>query len=671
MKKLCLKLGLLSLALFACFGLSHIAKAFSESDIVSYYTFDGSGGSTLGDNYIVAGPDFSTGLYDATTTAKFSGALAGPATNGSTSYLDLTSSFTISFWYKTGSITTETNIITLHDNSSLRLQFRNGGTIDFVHQDSSGWAGFTTPETPIVQDNAWHNYIIQGTWGSMTTTFKVFVDGVDAGISWDTRDQTTVVGGTAKAGINVDNSLENNKNYHPIDDLAFFNILLSTDEIGYLQDMTVADAIDYIPTPASGDYLLYYGDYFSYTPTNSNFDLPIVYDVCASYGTSTADLYFVPTSDVLMLPDQQLFNCSGVVRYNQPSGDTEINEDAYFQIYTYPDYTVLATSSIFSLTVYDPIISGTYIVNDSSDTFLVDTYPSAGTSTINFHYDVCNDSAYVSGDKIYLNNRDNNALTSFYRTITTCSGTSSIDITYPKNFYWYFNADLSYENSSSTISVVSEPFIVGFSPITKPFNASSSAMFDLSAHEMACSDSEWIDAASSTAWFNWTKIKCSSFETVLDIVFTISDIPKIAASSMISVLKISFPFNLPVKVYESYQNSTSSLPVALSYFNIADDNGNMFITMPAQWDPSGTSTQYIVFGSEVLSPSNTPEGNFFAGIRAFSTYIIWFMFVFFVINKIISIKEHLTGEVEGDFIQTGMSYNSKGEMSTTWKPRGE
>jgi len=514
---------------------------------------------------------------------------------------------------------------------------------------------------------SWHSLVCS--WTSSDNKMTLYVDGVQAAQDTFTYPFTGHTFGVINSNPSVFAILGSGwlgQNSERISQLSYYDNVLIANEI--------KTSVSFVPTPpASSDYLLYYGNYFSYTPLNLTFDLPVVYDVCDSYGTSTGNLLLTinnSTGDYPFTP-QLLTSCSGAVRYNQWSGFDEFNGDYFMEIDNMDDGYVYATSSPLNLTVYAPVISGSYIVKDTSNLFVVDTYPSSGTSTLAFHYNVCNDSAYSNSSRIYLNNRDTNGLTAQYITTSSCVGSSTVQIPYSKNLYYYFNADLVFQNASSTLSVRSDPFIIGFSPLSKPRNASSSALFDVSAHDMACSASEWADIENTDNWFNLNGVKCHIFETGLNIAFVIADTPKGVASAMIDVVKIMFPFNLPVQVRDAYMASTSDLPAALDYFDIADENGNYSIIMPAEWDPSGTSTRYVVFGSSVISPPNSPENRFFSGIKAFSTYIIWFGFIWFIIALGISIKEHFTGEVEGDFVQVGLSYNSKGEMSTQWKPRND
>lgn len=430
--------------------------------------------------------------------------------------------------------------------------------------------------------------------------------------------------------------------------------------------------INYTPSTSSGsDYLLYYGDYFSYTPTQTSFDLAVVYDVCSAHGTSTGSLYLVPegVETDLLLSSQLLDSCSGAVHYNQLSNDYEVSEFSYMKIYD----TVLgdlATSSTFSLVVYNPVLSGAYIVNDSAQTFLVDTYNNSGTSTINIHYNVCSDPAYSSSDRIYLRNKqDGDVLTSFYTTTASCSGTSTINISYSSNFYWYFNADLVYQNSSSSLTVQSDPFIIGFSPLSRPSNASSSAVLGMSAHDLACSPAEWEDIENTDNWFNLNGIKCHTFETVLNIAFSVADAPRSFVLSSRDVLLGSFPFNIPVEIRRSFLASTPELPDALSYWGIVDSNGDVSIILPAQWVSSSTDMTIPVWGQGVLAPENSREADFFAGVRAFSTFIIGFLTLSYFLILGMRIRNDITGEDEGDFELTSIHYDSKGQYSANYRPR--
>lgn len=656
MKSLCLKLACLSLALLACFGLSRTASAAITELTTTKYPWDNSN--------IVSIPEHSENAV-----------------------------FMCGYDLKNG-------------NGDFDFSL-NGVSATALYTQYNGFSADPFSVAYITDVPAAGNYSYSATYtGTRYWGICFLFDGVDTAnlvedisTQYDSTNITAtstagnlnlIIGAGANGGNGYSGAAINGNNFTLLDTYtangqigAFIGYQIATttsvnftySEAGsgawwYGRERVIKINAKSSAVPSS-DYLLYYGDYFSYTPIQHNFDLPVVYDVCSAYGTSTGTLYLEPQGleADLLLPSQELTGCSGAVRYNQYSGSSEMNEDAYFQIYDSVQGE-LASSSIFSLTIYNPVVPGSYLVNDSGNTFLTDTYNKTGTSTINFHYNVCSDPDYSSSDKIYLRNKqDGDVLTSFYRTISSCSGTSTIDISYNSNFYWYFNADLVYQNSVDLLSVQSDPFIVGFSPISKPTSGTSSSVLDISAHDLACSAAEWEDIENTSNWFNLNGIKCHSFETLLNIAFAVADAPKSFLLSARDTLLTSFPFNIPVQIKSSFDKSTPSLPDSLSYWGIVDGQGNLSISLPAEWTASSSEYYIPVWGEGVLSPPGSREAAFFAGVRSFSTFIIWFLLVSYFIYLGYRIYDDITGEDEGDFELTSINYDKNGNYSASYRPR--
>lgn len=410
-----------------------------------------------------------------------------------------------------------------------------------------------------------------------------------------------------------------------VDDYVLFNRPLTVDEVDYMYNNELNSSLSF---EKSGDYILYYGDQLAYFETNSFFDLPVVYDVCEQYGTSSDTIWLVPefTESEEVLTPQAIPNCSGVARYTKPTFD-EFTEPTKMIIYT-DELGDLATSSEFQLTVYNPVITGSYIVQNLGNLILTDTTNASGTKALPFSYNVCNDPNYSTSTRIYLKNKDSNALTNYYTVLATCSGTSTISIPYFENMYHYFNGNLTYVDNNGNQPVYSENFIVGFSPLSKPTNAtSSSALFDLSSHDLACSAEEWAEAG-ETGVFNFTKLKCRTFKSGLDIVFAIADIPKFVVSSFGWLFENLFPFNIPVKIKQAWDLSASqTLPSNIAWLDLTNENNDITLELPSAWS-NGSSSEIVVFGDSIFKNTNSRLSLFFSNVRALTTYLYWGVFIF-------------------------------------------
>jgi len=193
-----------------------------------------------------------------------------------------------------------------------------------------------------------------------------------------------------------------------------------------------------------------------------------------------------------------------------------------------------------------------------------------------------------------------------------------------------------YQTASSTLQGDYSTFVISWNP-ENDFNAygfenfatSTQSIFGTSAHDLACSSEDWIEAASSTDWFNWTSIRCRGAETFLNIVYKIVDVARSAVIGLGDIMKNLFPFSLVVSFSDCWQSSASStLPVELSFLDITDEAGDAYITIPAEWTGTASSSQVAVWGTSVFTPPGSALASFFAGIRTLSKYLMWALFIF-------------------------------------------
>jgi len=244
-----------------------------------------------------------------------------------------------------------------------------------------------------------------------------------------------------------------------------------------------------------------------------------------------------------------------------------------------------------------------------------------GTSSIWTNIDIAFNSP--SGNGILSMTSTSSERTLFYVVATK---TGSTNLYYPVYFYvtWNNGTPLDPNDFIGTTSSSSLELLLG----------------GISTYSAACSYEDW-NATSTYLGLNLTLARCSATKAALDLANIVGRIPTNVANGFISVLQNLFPFNIPIKIKQSFDNSTSTLPVALSYFNIADSNGNLAITLPEEW--VGSTTPVAVWGPGVMT-ENDSAADFFAGIKAFSTYIMWFMFIIFIWHKALDIKEEATLE---------------------------
>jgi len=162
------------------------------------------------------------------------------------------------------------------------------------------------------------------------------------------------------------------------------------------------------------------------------------------------------------------------------------------------------------------------------------------------------------------------------------------------------------------------------------YNLTSSTTFSTSTiHDMVCSADEWANGN----W--WTVISCNIAEMVWRVGGKLSDLAKLTADKVKLGFAILFPFNVPINIYNSWNDSVNQpLPTGLTYIsNFIDSSGNLTIHIPNDFKTQSSTTPVVIFGESVF---REPEGGaldlFFGFIRSLSTYLIWGAFIFAIWN---------------------------------------
>lgn len=352
--------------------------------------------------------------------------------------------------------------------------------------------------------------------------------------------------------------------------------------------------------------------------------VPIHYDVCASYDdindlTASTDMDGEGNPSVEIIHDKTTFigpqACRGtafmvgsVLATSDQTGTTTI------QLITNAD-GVIATSSVYNYQINNGAPTA-YIDNSIISPLKID-FNSSSTTTLPFSYDLTG--LDWSGGQICVYNKDASIKTDYCVSITATSGLAYMDFPNPPSSY-ILNGSYRFYNSGGNVLLESDPFQLVW------YGAYVSGLSDLlgtSTAAMVCTPAEWA----SSDW--WTQIRCSTFKTGLDIADKISHIVSVAVSGLIWLIGKLFPFSVAADFYNSWQASeTTALPAELDWLNIVDSTGNLHLAFPAQWVGGSTSTDYVIFGPDVFTPSGSRLADFFAGIKVLSKYLMWAGFIF-------------------------------------------
>ena len=587
MKKVCLKFGLsLGLLFFSLFfyGTKNV-NAFEEVDIIRYYQFENNRDdytetqdldqNTGGGNISYSGGkygDYSIYLDGDIEVYKNLTKLYGNA-----------SEFTISYWYKRDNALAGGGALempiqsTFNDGKPLfQYYFSSDGKYHFDFYNSNAQYVNWVSNDAVFTEDVWQNITVVGQYGSLSTTFKLYIDGEQKAGSFisgnpdinpnngsDTSSNWTLRVGETQYDYNINGY---------IDDLAFFDIVLGTEDIGLIQDSSVYDIFSG-PPPCE-----------SYTYTE--------WGQCDGY------------NQVRNWETKTPSDCEGGVA---PDLSQPCSLDGNLRA-IYPDQT-----SYILYTGATNKVSYGYYTNRVSIGDYVNVYRLSGTSTETF---------ISSSTIIDLDYPDKQMGFSFF----TLTGTSS---DYVSNQYTYYKVVPVLSGSDWQ----SEIFPIYWSNDQNYFVSTLNTGLDTSRgtdtpflfgediKQYVCSAEEWAD----TSW--WTRLRCGGVYNALSIFGKVTNGIKNFIPNQVQRIKNIFPFSIPLKIYESWTDSADTgYPSDLAFLDVADVNGNIGFAVPEEW--VGTSTTILPMWGPQVFTDNSDLYDFFAFIRSFSTYSLWIAFFF-------------------------------------------
>ncbi len=406
-----------------------------------------------------------------------------------------------------------------------------------------------------------------------------------------------------------------------IDNLISINRPINADEVSTIYN-TGSSYDNLILSITSNDYVMYYGNNPVYTAINTNYNLPVVYNVCDSWEDGKIILKL--NNDNASSSEKLLTQCSGTFNFNSGAGSSEMSNTSYFTIENFSSDTILATSANFLSTVYKPLnAKDGYIVFNFPVYQYFDYTKTATTTPLIFQYNVCSDTNFsTSTSKICLRNIDEPVDNpSVYCTsgLNNCSGQAVVELpVLQKELVYDLNA--SYYDGNGDFQLASNGFFIAY------YAKEIKKNWFLNTAELACTPEEW---ASTNILVN---IKCSGLFAMIGITQAIGDSAGNGIKVMVNQLDGVFPFNLPIKIKQCWDDSeTKLLPSELDKINILDESGNVKVNLPSEWAENSSIT---IWGSDVWNATNE-SNEFFTFARYLSKYLIWgiFILIFYLWGK--------------------------------------
>jgi len=611
-----------------------LVKAISSSDIDFYYTFDDNCDDNSENGYDLTASNLTystehffgnSAYFNASENASSQNiGCSGIFENTTGMYLGgENSEFSISLWFKRDSddgASIEGTLLGLGrtggtEFNNYKIVYTSAKTIYFTFHDGSGssvWMNFQTSALSNV--NSENNLIVVGKIGSLSTTFKMFLNGEELSL-------TSATGGGGSVDMLPDNTTNMRfaignapvSGYYGFKgrmaEIVKFNKILSSDEIADIQENTIASLLS-----GGGG-----GDSFVATIPNSmvfarnnsvnGWSIPVYYDVCAEYkDISRATIYvceYDEDKETCMydeaFPSLEIkggYNLSPCSRFTYIQGQVfdYTSSGLPYQaknklrlVLNYHDEekdSVELYSGVFETYVYEvgPNASN-YLESGVVSPLML---PLGSSPSLSFNYDLSGYEWSASSSEVCLfnlgsNKKINNSCVS----LSAEKGFGMIPLDAPPSHYQLNLTFIYLENGKVTLTAPNSFSVVWGEGL---------AWFE-GFHD---SDDEDDEAGKISAFFR------NSMSGFVD-----------------KILKL-FPFNLIKTIATSWNSSaTGTLPPSLSFLKIADQSGNIKIALPAKF--SASSSPIVVFGPAIFAQS--PEmASFFAGVRSFSTYLLIFLF---------------------------------------------
>lgn len=694
------KNGLLLLALFIGVSLGvNKAQAYSFTKLADNWTFNNTAYSTSnrlgtnnGNSYSNKSP-FGTSIvaYSLGEHADASDQFSYATT---TSIMASSSVLSWSFWFYDGNATmcpADGFVMEITDIAGSQLFYQSfyGRKSDYITDPQ--WKNISNESITTSFDKTaycamsggWHFY----TYVVTETSISFYID---TDLKYASTFDTHV--GVSVGGFKLQNKdwTSENKGWS---DFAFYNTSLTTAEISAIYalentvnhynpiycgdgtcngDETAANCFEDCAAPT----IVILSSENKLTGTlGGNWTIPFYYNFCADYGYLTTTLYakieigddyfWTQIYDPNNLPQQ----CSGI-KYltTQISATTTDSGTTHADIVDDPvSLEVYAESQTIDWEINNGLSSNDYLDSLVLSPLVIQN-GTATTTTIDFAYSVANLN-YASSSVCFFNDESQNT-TSFCSSLSATAGVGSIVLTNPSVSDSITGSFVLLLND--TIILRSKSFIInwfGYSQQSlENYLGTSTEMIVCSAEEWNTPDPvwgiDWLSATTSVPALNFTKLKCYFFLGILNIADGIANAPNRTYQSSKEALLTLFPINIPAQIKKSWDESaTTTLPADLAFLDIADNDGNISLTLPSQFFDSTTTIP--IWGEQIYGENEGVE-NAIGNIKSLSKYLLWVLFIF----EIMAIGWKVWHDIDGEtteFDLEDININPTGGVSGHYK----
>jgi len=648
-----LKFNIFLLAIISVFSFAKISKAeIVADDVVAYWLFTGENycNSTYGGINLTN----SNALNSATSPFTISYSLDTDTNNGrcyansGTGYsISTAGDFSINFWLKIdpNDTTNYAKIIEFGntDNyTAFTIDLRSGETLH-IESYISGWVGYDYVNSAI-NDGNWHHFVVEGDFGAMSTDFKLYYDNTLTDLTFSNNgapdvDTSAIYLGKGWGDLYPLKGL--------LGEVSILNKLVSSDEVDDLYKNSIYTILN---NSISGS-VYWAGVGTQYGQTGGTMQIPVYWNVCNDFADINSAYAFINIGEGIgitsLIQDKTEFigpqKCSGLMNITVQSSAFEQNILAtttiMMSLTDTSDNVVEIESSPFFYNINAGGDSGNYIQTLFSSPLKVEyqNLASSSTTTLPFIYDLT-DMNYASGS-ICVYNELSRSVTDYCVTPTSATGNDSIDI---PNTPGGFNL-----NGSIVFVINSVPVLKSniFEIIFNNLNPENPVLdlLGTSTVNFVCTPEEWA----SDSWT--TQFKCNVFLGVYDFFGFIQRAIDSVVKSFVRSFLTMFPFVLPAQISNSWSLSeTTLLPDSLSWLDMSDANGNLYVTIPKEILKSEADYQFMFFGADMFGATSSKPRLMIANFRSITPFLTWIAFIWAIWGAGLAVYQDLTNKVHKD-----------------------
>lgn len=400
-------------------------------------------------------------------------------------------------------------------------------------------------------------------------------------------------------------------------------------------------------TPPSNDYVLYYGDNPVYTVYPERFDLPVVYNICDSWSSSSTYVVSLRNDSDLEIAEDvhELTSCSGSFVFTEYSSAVDV-ETAHFTISEVFGSDLVDSNEFLNVVYAEPDLDNNYILFYYPNPYYVDTSYTPPLS-IEFAYNICDlddwsDTYFGLTDYQFNSPFDDSQYVPEY-----CNDIATLELNYPLNGNYSLSGYIGLYDTSTDLLIrkSSDINIVFYSNVKVVSQTDKTSLFGMSAYDRACTTAEW---AESESWLDTFPSSCSIKYGFWQTVGFLAHLLDESVTWSLKQIVNMFPLNIPTNVLRSWNNSeTAVLSSALSPLDVVNDNNEITGTLPSGW--FGTTTEVVILGKSTMTGGNNSDITaLWVLVKALSVWLQWTLFALGFMLWAKSVYKDLSSETHND-----------------------